>query len=105
MNTQLNEDPIKRQARENKEAQEGAAYLYENKLTVNDYPDLMDSKRNLVERALTMPSKKALIRFMERPEVKWKWSKLKTIEMPDIVRMRLMELREEIYNLAGEMNN
>ena len=74
-------------------AQEIAADLFKEKKTPGDCPELGENERGLVDRAYNFPTDNVLLSFAGRMQDEGKdW---KSIEMPEIIRLRLHALLHE----------
>ena len=75
-------------------AQAVAADLFKQKKTPGDCPELVESERDLVNRAYSFPTDKVLLSFAGRMCTQGR--NLETIEMPEIIRLRLDKLLNRI---------
>ncbi len=74
-------------------AQQVAADLFKEKKTPGDCPELIKSERDLLNRAYHFPTDEVLLSFAGRMQDEGKdW---KSIEMPEIIRLRLHALLHE----------
>jgi hypothetical protein len=71
-------------------AQEIAADLFKEKKTPGDCPELGKNERGLVDRAYNFPTDNVLLSFATRMQEQGR--NLETIEMPEIIRLRLDKL-------------